>query len=160
MIVLRAMHRCRGMFAVVRRWMPLFLEAAVTLASIRMAALLFVDQGYFEKYHNFYFWLLAHFPNEEWKWALLASAAATLKGVGMLLMFFQQRENIIETAFVLRGLGWAISVVFWSTFGLSIQIGDAWSLGSITCAALAQLSLAALVMGPAMPEAPHDRYEG
>jgi hypothetical protein len=33
MIVLRAMRRCRGVFAIVRLWMPLVLEAAVTLAS-------------------------------------------------------------------------------------------------------------------------------
>lgn len=160
MVVLRVMRRCRGVFAVVRLWMPLVLEAAVTMASVRMALLLYVDQNYFEKYRTFYFWLLAHFPNEEWKWALLASAAAILKAVGMVLMFFQKRENVIEAAFVLRGIGWMLSVVFWTTFGLSIQIGDAWSLGSITCAALAQLSLAALVMGPAMPEAPNARYEG
>jgi hypothetical protein len=54
-----------------------------------MALLLYVDQNYFEKYRTFYFWLLAHFPNEEWKWALLATAAA-FEGCGMVLMFFQK----------------------------------------------------------------------
>lgn len=160
MIIMRAARRCRGLFTSVRAWMPLFLEVAVTLASARMALLLFVDQGYFEKYRAFYFWLLNHFPNQEWKWALLAATAAAFKAVGMLLMPFKTSEHAIETAFVLRGIGWALSVIFWSTFALSIQIGDAWSLGAICCAALAQLSLAALIMGPAMPEAPDDRYQG
>lgn len=154
-------HHLRGFGRTVRAWAPLLLEAAITLASVRMALLFYLDQGYFEKYHAFYAWLLAHFPNEEWKWSLLAAIAALLKGVGMFCMVFRNSGKMQDTAFVLRGLGWVLSVIFWSTLGLSIQIGDPWSLGAISCAAIAQLSLAALVMGPAMPEEiPYARYEG
>lgn len=139
--------------------MPLFLEAALTLASARMALLLTLDQSYFERTGTFYVWLVHHFPSQEWKWAILAGSAAALKLVGMLLMPFRRNEQVLEVAFILRGFGWVLSVIFWSTFGLSIQFGDPWSLGAICCAALAQLSLAGLIMGPAMPEAPHG-YQG
>lgn len=140
--------------------MPLVLELAITAASARMALLLFIDQGYFERYHNFYVWLLAHFPNQEWKWGILATAAAVLKTVGLLCMAFRQSERAQDAAFFLRGTGWVLSVILWSTFGLSITIGDFWSLGSIACGVLAPLSFAALVMGPAMPEESNARYEG
>lgn len=154
------LRRGGGFFTAIRAWLPLFLEIAVTLASARLTALLFRDQGYFEKYHTFYAWLLAYLPAEEWKWGLLAGTACGLKAIGLACMFFQRSERIIEIAFLLRSAGWCLSVILWGTFGLSIQFGDPWSLGAICCAAMAQLSIAALLMGPAMPEARHAAYEG
>jgi hypothetical protein len=153
-------RRFQWFFRTVRAWMPLVLEAALTLASVRMAVLLFTDQGYFEKYRAFYIWLLTYLPNAEWKWGLLAATAAALKAFGMVFMAFRRSDRAQDVAFILRGLGWVLSVIFWSTFSLSIQLGDAWSLGAITSGALAQLSLAALVMGPAMPEEAHAGYQG
>jgi hypothetical protein len=153
-------RRWEAVFRRLRAWMPVVLELAITLASARMALLLFLDQGYFEKYHSFYVWLLDHFPNQEWKWGVLATCAAALKACGVLCLAFRRSGGAQDAAFILRGLGWVLSVIFWSTLGFSIQVGDPWSLGAICCAALAQLSVAALIMGPAMPEEPHVGYQG
>ena len=146
--------RLKGVFSTIKRWMPLTLELSMTLASIRMAVLLLSQPRYFDRFPLFYAWLLAHFPNEAWKWGLLAGGAATFKMAGVLCMAWRRSEQALDAAFLLRTIGWSLSVVFWLCFGVSIQIGDAWSLGAICCTTMVMLSLAALVMGPAMPEGP------
>lgn len=131
----------------------------MTIASLRMAILLFQNQGFFESRLDSFAWLLQHFPRDEWKWGLLAAVAAVFKGVGMFSLLFRRWDTAADAAFLLREIGWALSVVFWGSFGLSIQIGDAQSLQAILCGAIVWFSIGALTQGPAMPEASRG-YEG
>ena len=144
-------HRFRGLFRRVRPYVPLLLEFAVTVASLRMASTLLLHQSYFDQYPTFYRWLTTYTVPNEWAWGMLALAAGMFKLVGMGTLFiprFQQQD----IPFILREIGWGISVIFWSFFCLTITVGDFWSLGSNLTLPMLMLSVGGLLMGPAMPE--------
>jgi hypothetical protein len=130
-------------------YVPLLLEFAVTLASLRMAAALLARQDYFEIYPSFYHSLVQHMLSEEWAWGLLALLAGGLKAGGMAMTIFGWRG---EVGYGLRILGWSAGTVFWLFFCISITVGDPWSLGSCLALPMFLLSLGGLMMGPAVPE--------
>jgi hypothetical protein len=150
------LERWRGFFLAVKRWMPLLLEIAVTLASFRMALILLSNQGYFERFPNFFGWLVRNTIPYEWAWGALAMGAALCKAVGMIFLVGRRNPRFEDAAFLLREAGWGAGCVFWAFMFTTITLGDPESLGSCLTLSMFLLSAGGMAMGPSMPEDPLD----
>lgn len=144
------LRRWRGFFLLMRAYIPLGFEVGMSLMSARVAYILLNNQRYFDDNEHAFAAMTAYIP-QEWKWGTLAAMACAFKLAGFL-GFFARTENGVETAFVLRAAGWAMSAVLWCSLGATLL---SWNPGKITACATLMLgifSVGMVLAGPVMPE--------
>ena len=133
-----------------RALIPFGFEVAAILLSLRAASILLSDQMYFDRYEANYAWMVEHVTSHEWRLGVLALLAATLKAGGLL--FVRARSSrVADAAFVVREVGWALSVAFWGLLGITWTAANPNNLASALGFGVAVFAMGMMLTGPLMP---------
>ena len=144
------LRKWKLVFVRLRAYSPVAFELGVCAASYRAAYILLMDPDYFSRREQAFAWV-SHIIASEWVWGVLALIAALLKTIGFF-GFFSKTENQIETIFLLRAMGWAMSAVIWTCMGISFLTWRSGQIDSGSTLLLGVLCIGMVLAGPVYPE--------